>query len=113
MAYYFDHLRSASGKIQELIVDPPTSNSRGTVVDTPLFFRAGDLIGYSGGTSMSQIWDFGVLNTQVWNELPPEETYVYSPNVEKYRFAVCQYKYFPAGMRDQYIAMLGSQGCGP
>ena len=113
VAYYFDHLRSVVSEIQELIVDAPTSNSHGTIVHPPLFFRAGDLIGYTGGTSMSQIWDFGVLNTQAWNDLPPEETYTYSPNVEKYRFAVCQYEYFPEDIRRHYMAMLGSQGCGP
>ena len=62
---------------------------------------------------MSKIWDFGVLNNMVWNDLPPEGTYDYSPNVEKYRFAVCQYQYFLEDIRKQYMAMLGNQGCGP
>lgn len=62
---------------------------------------------------MSQTWDFGVLNNQVWNELPPADTYNYSPNVEKYRFAVCQYEYFSDDLREQYMAALGAQGCGP
>lgn len=113
VAYYFDHLRSVVSQIQELLPDTPAANSHGTIVHPPLFFQAGDLIGYTGGTSMSRIWDFGVLNTQVWNDLPPEETYTYSPNVEKYRFAVCQYLYFPDDMREQYLTMLGTQGCGP
>ena len=113
VAYYFDHLRSVVSKIQELLPDYPAGDSRGTPVYPPVFFRAGDLIGYTGGTSMSQNWDFGVLNTQVWNDLPPVETYNYSPNVEKYRFAVCQYQYFQEDLREEYMAMLGAQGCGP
>ena len=42
-----------------------------------------------------------MLNNQVWNDLPPEETYIYSPNVKAYRFAVCQYQYFPEDLREQ------------
>jgi len=113
VAYYFDHLRSAVSEIQKFMPDIPADNSWGTPVYPPLFFQAGDLIGYTGGTSMSGNWDFGVLNTQVWNDLPPEETYIYSDSVKAYRFAVCQYQYFPESLRQQYIAMLGNQGCDP
>ena len=113
VAYYFDHLRSVVGEIQELVADVDPGDSEEKAVYPPLFVKAGDLIGYTGGTSLTKIWDFGVLNTQVWNDLPPEGTYVYSPNTEKYRFAVCQYQYFTEDLKQQYMAMLGDQGCGP
>lgn len=111
VAFYFDHLRAVVSKIGDLKPNPD-NDSRGTVVAPPIFFRAGELIGYTGGTAMSRIWDFGVLNTQTWNPLP-EVSYVYSPNVEKYRFAVCQYEYFEEIIKAEYFALLGEQGCGP
>ncbi len=113
VAYYFDHLRSVVSQIQEIVPDVAAADSRGTPVYPPLFFQAGDLIGHTGGTPFTQTWDFGVLNTQLWNDLPPEETYIYSPNADKYRFAVCQYQYLVEDLRAQYMAKLGAQGCGP
>ena len=111
VAFYFDHLRTVVSKIGDLNPDP-AKNSRGTVVKPAIFFQAGELIGYTGGTAMTRVWDFGVLNTRTWNPLP-EVPYVYSPNVEKYRFAVCQYEYFEESIKAEYIALLGAQGCGP
>ena len=113
VAYYFDHLRDVVDKIGEVTPEAPASDSHGTPISPPIFFQAGELIGYASGTSSSRNWDFGVLNTQQWNDLPPEESYVYSPNVEKYRFAVCQYEYFIDGIKEQYMSMLGHQGCDP
>lgn len=113
VAFYFDHLRSVASEIQELMPAIPAEGDWGMTVYPPLFFQAGDLIGHTGGTPLSRIWDFGVLNTQVWNDLPPENTYVYSPNADRYRFAVCQYQYFPQELREPYMTMLGSQGCAP
>ena len=113
VAYYFDHLREIVGEISALIPDAPTENSHSVTLADPIFYRAGDLIGYTGGTEMSGTWDFGVLNNQNWNELPTAEPFNMSPNVEKYRFAVCLYEYFEASIKAEYIALLGAQGCGP
>ena len=110
VACYFDHLRSIVNKIQGAKQYIPVGNRDGAFVDPPLFFQAGNLIGYAGGTPMSNIWDFGVLNTQVWNDFPPKETYVYSPNADRYRFAVCQY--FTEDLRVQDLAMLALKGAG-
>ena len=77
-----------------------------------VFFQAGELIGYTGGNSIFANWDFGVLNTARWNALP-DKPYVYSPNVEKYRFAVCPYEYYDDSMRAQYMELLGDIMCGP
>ena len=52
------------------------------------------------------------MNTERWNSLPTMP-YVYSPNVEKYRFAVCQYEYFEESIKPEYLSLLGDQGCGP
>ena len=112
VAYYFDHLRAVADKITDLTPDVPASDSRGVVVSPPVFFQAGELIGYTGGHSSFANWDFGVLNTERWNALP-DRPYVYSPNVEKFRFAVCPYEYYGEGMRSQYMALLGDQGCAP
>lgn len=112
VAYYFDHLRTVVDKINVVTPDTPASDSRGVVVSLPIFFQAGELIGYTGGNSTFANWDFGVLNTATWNELP-DDPYVYSPNVEKYRFAVCPYGYYDETMRARYMTLLGEKGCGP
>ena len=113
VAYYFDHLRTVVDKIGAFIPATPASDSRGSRLSPPIFLQAGELIGYTGGTQSSRNWDFGVLNTQQWNDLPDEATYNYSANMEKYRFAVCQYEYFEQSIKQQYLALLGDQGCGP
>ena len=112
VAYYFDHLRAVVDKISVVTPEFPATDSRGVVVSPPIFFQAGELIGYTGGNSTFANWDFGVLNTATWNELP-NDSYVYSPNVEKYRFAVCPYEYYDDSKRAQYMMLLGDKGCGP
>ena len=113
VAYYFDHLRSVVDKIGEFVPEAPADDSHGTVLSPPISFEAGELIGYTGGTPASGNWDFGVLNTQTWNDLPTDTAFEYSPNVERYRFAVCQYEYFIEPIRAQYMTLLGAQGCDP
>ena len=112
VAYYFDHLRTVVDKINVVTPDTPASDSRGVVVSPPIFFQAGELIGFTGGNSTFANWDFGVLNTATWNELP-DKPYIYSPNVEKFRFAVCPYGYYDETMRARYMTLLGDKGCGP
>ena len=99
VVFYFDHLRAVVSKIGDLIPEAPAGDSRGTPIRPIRFFRAGELVGYTGGTALSRTWDFGVLNTQSWNPLPAEP-YVYSPNVDRYRFAVCQYEYFEESLKE-------------
>ena len=115
VAYYFDHLRTVVDKIGGVFPADPASDSRGSPLSPPIFFQAGELIGHTGGTQSSRNWDFGVLNTQQWNELPDDATYNYSGNAGKYRFAVCQYQYqyFEESIKQEYMAMLGDQDCGP
>ncbi len=113
VAYYFDHLRAVVDRIDAVVPDAPAEGTHGTTVQPPLFFRAGDLIGYTGGSPAYYNWDFGVLNTGRWNPLPQDVTYNLSGNVEKYRFAVCPYEYFDEAMRGQYLALLDGQPCGP
>ena len=112
VAYYFDHLRSVVDKIGNIAPELPSVDSHGVVVWPPILFQAGELIGYTGGNSVFVNWDFGVLNTETWNPLPTVP-YVYSPNVERYRFAVCPYEYFDEEIQAEYMALLGDQGCGP
>ena len=113
VAYYFDHLRAVVDRIDAVVPNAPAEGSHGTPVQPSLFFRADELIGYTGGSSAYYNWDFGVLNTGRWNPLPLDVTYNLSGNVEKYRFAVCPYNYFDEAMRDQYLAFLDGQPCGP
>ena len=113
VAYYFDHLRVVEGKIAAVLPGQPAGDSRGTALKPPIFLEAGELIGYTGGSSSSLNWDFGVLNTQNWNELPTDKPFNYSGNVKKYRFAVCQYQYFEESIKAECLSLLGDQGCRP
>ena len=113
VAYYFDHLYIVADRIGVVIPDSPSADTHGTPVSPPIFFQAGELIGYTGDSPLSRNWDFGVLNTQHWNPLPTDKTFNDSGNVDKYRYAVCPYEYFDVSMRAQYDALLGDAGCGP
>ncbi len=112
VAFYFDHLHIVVDKISAVMPDSPAINSRGTPVSSPIFFQAGELIGYSGDSPLSRNWDFGVLNIAQWNPLPTDKSYNNLGNVNKYRFAVCPYEYFNPSMRAEYDVLLGDAGCG-
>ena len=112
VAYYFDHLSAVSDRIGAFTPAAPTGDSQPTTLSPPLFFEAGELIGYIGTSQESRTWDFAVLNTGRWNDLPAVP-HVYSPNADRYRFAVCPYEYFEESIKAEYIALLGEQGCGP
>ncbi len=112
VAYYFDHLYIVVDRIGVVTPDSTSAGSHGTPVSTPLFFQAGELIGYTGDSPLSRNWDFGVLNTGQWNLLPTDEPFNESGNVGKYRYAVCPYEYFDVSMRAQYDALLGDAGKG-
>ena len=112
VAYYFDHLSAVADKIGAFTPEVPANDSQGTTISPPLFFRAGELIGYTGTNQDSRNWDFALLNTGRWNPLPTVP-YVYSPNADRYRFAVCPYEYFDEEMKAEYMTLLGDQGCGP
>ena len=110
-AFYVDHVRTVVDKIGAVASDLPAGDSRHNAVSPALLFQAGELIGYTGGSSDYGNWDFGVLNTEVWNPLP-ETLYNRSPNIDKYRYAVCPYQYYDVQMRAHYTELLGDEGGG-
>ena len=112
VAFYVDHVRTVVDKIGAVASDLPAGDSRHNTVSPALLFQAVELIGYTGGSSDYGNWDFGVLNTEVWNPLP-ETLYNHSPNIDKYRYAVCPYQYYDVQMRARYTERLGDEGCGP
>ena len=103
VAYYFDHIQTVAEKIAGVVFQTPREDSRGIPPSTLIPFLAGELIGYTGGSPL----------TRTWNDLPTDVTFNYSPNVDKYRFAVCQYEYFPESIKVEYLALLTGQDCGP
>jgi hypothetical protein len=112
VAFYVDHVRTVVDRIGAVASDLPAEDSRHNAILPALLFQAGELIGYTGGSSDYGNWDFGVLNTEVWKPLP-ETPYNHSPNIDKYRYAVCPYQYYDEQMRARYTELLGDEGCGP
>ena len=105
-------MRTVVDRIGAVVSDLPAEGSRHNAISLALLFQARELIGYTGGSSDYGKWEFGVLNTEVWNSLP-ETPYNHSADVDKYRYAVCPYQYYDEQMRARYTELLGDKGCGP
>lgn len=59
--FMHDHISDPVGKIKNEFSKDPASDSRTNKVG-PVEFKAGELIGHTGGTKMSNNWDYGVYN---------------------------------------------------
>lgn len=79
---------------------PVATVSSETIYDiAAINFAAGDLIGYTTGTSLAGNWDFGVYNSSTTNR------YASNPdwnNSAIYTTAVCPYDYFSASLKSDY-----------
>ena len=60
----FDHIIEPIEKIKKEFSDQPAPDSRTNKIG-PIQFKAGELIGHTGGTDNSKNWDFGVYNLYI------------------------------------------------
>ena len=101
--FLFDHITEPVEKIKDEFPDTPAADSRTNKVG-PIEFKAGELIGYTGGTEMSKNWDFGVYNLK--EENPYREAKFEEGNGFRYSNAVCPYEYFTKELRAKYDKLM-------
>jgi len=108
--FLFDHVTEVVSSIDSMFPGPPAQGSQtGDNFDPPLYFSAGDLIGYAEGTPQAGRWDFGVYNTEHTNVFGNNERYELTHGW-RWLNAVCPYELFPANMKAEYEALYGGAG---
>ena len=95
------HIIDPFENIKNVLQKEPVVGGPEVQVMPPIFFRAGELIGYSGGPPHTQGigFDFGVYNSATPNRFSSQpETYTSSI----YTTAVCPFDYFTSDIQDAY-----------
>lgn len=87
----------------------PANDSRSQQITRKVSFKAGELVGYTTGTSAAGNWDFGVYNSTVRNRYADDPAWNISAT---YTTAVCPFDYFSAAMRAAYVAKFNSAALG-
>ncbi len=111
VTYRFDHVRTVIDEIVVQMPDQPSSTSHDFRLNPTVEFKAGDIIGWTGGTGQAHAFDFGVYNTARTNQFANPDRYVASYNFIALN-ADCGWEYFTAELRDQYIPLLGTFASG-
>lgn len=96
----FGHITAPVDRIKNLLPSEP-GNSSATQYLTPLKFAAGELVGYTTGTSQAGNWDFGVYNSATSNRYAGDPDWGWSTT---YTTAVCPFDYFTSGLKSEYVA---------
>ena len=96
----FGHITEPVDAIKKLLPESPQPDSR-TQGLAPVSFAAGELVGYTTGTSAAGNWDFGVYNGATLNR------YASDPNWNTSTVnttAVCPFTYFRADLKSVYVS---------
>jgi len=100
--FMFDHIKEPIDSIKANFPETPAKDSRTKRVSNPVKFKAGELIGYTTGTSHG-VWDFGVYNTTKQNPFSDlEPDYKDSLRIAN---AVCPYEYFFSDKKKIYFGL--------
>ena len=97
----FGHITEPVASIMSLMPASPSTNS-GTSELSPVYFKAGDLIAYTTGTSAAGNWDFGVYNSATTNRYASDPDWNSST---VYTTAVCPFKYYYSNLKSTYYAL--------
>lgn len=97
----FAHVTEPIQELREVLPETPANDSRDQQVERQIRFKAGDLIGYTTGTSVAGNWDFGVYDATTKNKYATDGRYSFS---QTYTTAVCPYDYFTPELRAAYAA---------
>lgn len=100
----FGHITEPVEAIKNLLPSEPKQDSR-TEVLPPITFAAGELVGYTTGTSAAGNWDYGVYNSAVRNRYADDPNW---SNSTTYTTAVCPFDYFSDNLRAAYVAKFNS-----
>lgn len=98
--YIFDHIQEPVEKIEEAFPGEPQKDTRTHALKGPIFFKAGELVGYTTGTKMAKHFDFGVYNKG--------SSRLEFGQLRRDDFADCPYDYFPDEKREVYYSLFGS-----
>lgn len=101
----FGHMTNPVDSIKKLLPAEPKEDSR-TQELSGVSFAAGELIGYTVGTSAAGNWDFGVYNSTVTNRYAQDPSW---NNSSVYTTAVCPFDYFAPDLKAEYVAKFDSQ----
>lgn len=96
----FGHITEPIEEIKSVFPDTPAQDSKDQKIDHEIFFKAGDLIAYTTGTSAAGNWDFGVYNSTVRNRYADDPDW---NNSAIYTSAVCSFGYFIPGLKSVYV----------
>ncbi|MBI2450459.1 MAG: hypothetical protein HYV47_02910 [Candidatus Nealsonbacteria bacterium] len=104
----FGHITNPVDAIKNLLPKEPQQGSQTQELE-PISFSAGELIGYTTGTSQAGNWDFGVYNSTISNR------YADDPNWNSssvYTTAVCPFDYFTSSLKSAYQSKYNSYALG-
>ena len=103
-----DHLDDPIEQIKNVLPQTPKiDDSRTDDVSSTIKFKAGDLLGYTGGTVQAHNWDFGVYNTTKPNFLSGDDQYKGSDDR-----ADCPYDYFTEDKKAVYYNLFAGRFLG-
>jgi hypothetical protein len=95
------HVTNIVQKLKDVLPSEPATGSQDQPITNTVAFKAGELIGYSGGPPyvLGIGFDFGVYNNSTPNRFAAEPDKYTSST---YTTAVCPFDYFTADMRGEY-----------
>lgn len=102
----FGHITEPIQAIIDIFPPAPANDSHDQQIKNKISFKAGDLIGYTTGTSAAGNWDIGVYNSTTSNKYKGDATW---QNSWVYTTAVCPFDYFTEGIRQIYTSKFSSE----
>ena len=108
VAWRIDHVLSPVESILAIAPATPATNTEGSRLSEPIFFKAGDLVARSRGAGDGfGPWDFGAYNTTVVNTFANQSRYASATNTGQSINAVCPYDLYDEPLRSQFHALFG------
>ena len=95
----FDHVTEPVEKIRILFPDAPRNDSKTDYFKDTLELSAGELVGYTTGSTNAHNWNFAVYDSKSKNYLWNMEEF---KNLPKYYTQVCPFDYFNNSMAGEY-----------
>lgn len=109
----FDHVNKASKAVVKVTTNKPTKNdSTDKMPKEELYLKAGDLIGYTTGTSRGHNWNIYLYDTRNENTFVNMERYKNDKGRSVYLNSVCPFSYYPSQMQKKYIKLMGATAPG-
>lgn len=103
----FDHVKTLVGEGAEVTPAEAVWDTRDAQKQVRVEYQAGDLIGYTKGTSVAHTWDFIMESTLSTIQYANQERYETMGDLVRMRQAVCPYDYYEESIRAQYLALFG------